>query len=64
MKSGDFVRLKKGVSSKKGRRATAMVVTAMSGIYKGGIILDKKLDGSRYWNKEDLEISNGIGFQK
>lgn len=64
MKEGDFVRLKIGVSAKRGRRPAAMVITKMTGVYEGGFILDRKLDGSRYWNKEDLESTNGVGFRK
>jgi hypothetical protein len=64
MKEGDLVRLKREVSTKRGRPEIAKVVTVMTGIYDGGMILDRKLDGSRYWNKEDLEITKGVDFQK
>jgi hypothetical protein len=64
MKEGDLVKLKRGVSTKRGRPEIAKVVMVMTGIYDGGMILDRKLDGSRYWNKDDLELTNGIDFQK
>lgn len=53
MKVGTPVRLKKAVSP-KGKRETATITTKLESI-EGGVVLDKPLDGFRYWNVNDLE---------
>ena len=35
---------------------TATIKAVLTGLYGGGIFLDRPLYGIRYWNKLDLEI--------
>jgi hypothetical protein len=55
MRVGDKVRLKKGVSCTPGRRATAIIEKKLKDI-KGGVILNRDLDGTKWWNVSDLEL--------
>ena len=54
-KPDDKVRLKLGVSSKRGRRAIATIERKLEKLYAGGMVLDRPLDGNKFWNKSDLE---------
>lgn len=60
---GMLVRLKLGVSRKPGRRTTARVQLMLHDI-KGGVRLDKPLDGFRYWNMADIEMVPLCGICK
>ena len=51
-KVGSYVRLIGGRSKK-----AAKVEEYLGGVYDGCVLLDRKLDNFRYWNKDDLEPS-------
>lgn len=51
-KAGSTVRLKKHAGS---QTETAKIKTLLTGV-DGGVFLETPLDGSRYWNIDDLEL--------